>query len=175
MGTITKMINGHSYEFEVTREYEIAQKLVECSNNNVNFSFKRIGTLQVDIFAQFFDAFNKNNPFAKPYGCKKANKQVCSLYFNWSGNIITCRLEIPDEEQLIVCPQVVRLLADWDVVVIKAVRAKKFYTLHKINAKYLKWILRDCDQDALFVPVDKKYFKQVAYQAPDKLKNKKRH
>ncbi len=174
MGKITKMINGHSYEFEVTREYEIAQKLVECSNNVVTFSFRRIGTLQVDIFAQFFEAYNKNNPYAKPYGCNKVNKLICSLYFNWSGNIVTYRAEIPDEEQLLVCPQIINLLADWDGVVIKAVRTKKFYTLYKINAKYLKWLLRDNDKNAILVSVDKKYFKQFVYQAPDRLRNQKR-
>ena len=135
MGTIIKTINGQRYTFELTREYEIAQKLVESSNNSVKFSFKRVSTFQVDIFVQFFDAYNKNNPYAKPYNCNKVNKQVCSLYFNWSGNIVTYRAIMPDEEQLIVCPLVLRFLADWDVVIIKAVRTKKFYTLHKINAK----------------------------------------
>lgn len=216
MGTITKTINGQRYTFEVTREYEIAQKLVELSNKSVTFSFKRVSTFQVDIFVQFFDAYNKNNPYAKPYACNKVNKKVCSLFFNWSGNIVTYRAEMPDEDHLFVCPQLIQLLENWDVVVIKAIRTKKFYTLYKINVKYLKWLLRDCDknasagvkpvqtcgskagraehydgdvsnsavvannrselvrsQTALFVPVDKKYFNYIAYQAPDKLKKLK--
>jgi len=175
MSTITKIINGQSYTFEVTREYEIAQKLVECSTNSIIFSFKRVNTLQVDIFAQFFSAYNKNNPYAKPYGCNRPVQKIASLFYNWSGNIVTCRLEQPDAETLFVCPLLVKLLADWDSVIIKAVRTKKFYTLHKVNAKYLKWLLRDYDETAVFVPVAKKYFKQIVYQAPEKLKSKKGH
>ncbi len=171
MATITKIINGHSYEFEVTREYEIAQKLLEFSTERVKYSFKRVGVFQVDLFAQYFSAYNKNNPFAKPYGCNRPVQKFASLYYNWSGNVVTYRCEIPDGEKLHVCPALVHLLADHDIVIVKVVRSKKFYDFYRISAGRLKWLLRECDSTKLSVEIEKKYFKHVAYQAPAKLKS----
>ncbi len=175
MGTITKIINGHSYEFEVTREYEIAQKLMQCSNNSVKFLFERVSVFRVDIFVQFFDAYDRNNPYAKPYDCKKVTRRVCSLYFNWSGNRVTYMAEMPDLGYIYVCPPLVNLLADWDVITIKTHRTKKFYTIYKIDAKHLKWLLREhgYGKDNLFISIDKKHFKRIAYEKPEKLKRSK--
>lgn len=172
MGTITRIINGQEYKFEATRELELAHKLVACSSDTLEFSFKRADTLRVDIFARYFDAYNKTNPYAKPYNSNKVNNYLCSLYFNYSGNIVTYRSEIPDDLQLSVSPQVIKLLADRDVVIIKAVRAKKFYTIYKISAGRLKWLLRDCETNCVHIPVDKKYFKCISYEKI-KLKRKR--